>query len=46
MKDNRKNLKISEELHKKLKNYADNNYLKINSLVEMLIDEKIKKNSE
>lgn len=46
MKDNRKNLKISTELHNKLKNYADNNYLKINSLIEMLIDEKIKKDNE
>jgi len=39
--DNRKNIKINQELHEKLKKYAKENYLKINNLIEMMIDEKI-----
>jgi hypothetical protein len=40
--DNRKSIKVDVDVYQKLKDYADNHYMKINGLIEMLIDEKIK----
>ena len=40
--DNRKNIKLSVELHQKLKKYASGNYMKINNLIEKMIDDRIK----
>lgn len=37
-----KSLKISDELHSELKNYCKENAFKINSLVEILIKNRLK----
>ena len=44
--DNRKNIKINTDVYEKLKKYAKDNYFKINNLIEMLIDEKIKNDND
>lgn len=39
---NRKNLKITQEAHDKLKKYCDNHFLKMNEWVSHLLIEKIR----
>jgi predicted HicB family RNase H-like nuclease len=41
-----KMIKVSEETHRKLKEYAKRNYMKINGLIDKMIDEKIKSENE
>jgi len=44
--DNRRSVKINVDVYEKLKEYAKKHYLKINNLIEMMIDEKIKNDGE
>lgn len=44
--DNRRSIKINVDVYEKLRNYAKKHYMKVSNLIEMMIDEKIKIDSE